>query len=130
MRSAEAESRLKGKDGNCYLVRYSDSHKGFMLSVKGGEGSTICCHFKINITSMYDVSEYEIDGADYKFLEFSKLLLHYEQNPISNELQDIGKPLYKGSLTPLKLQSVDTAAQPEPSPFTEGVSMEYGKTLP
>jgi hypothetical protein len=128
MRGVVAESELKKVDGNHYLVRYSVAQETYMLSVKSGKDSAIhYYHFTINTTSKYDVSEYEIKGAEYKFLDFSKLLRHYEQNPISHEFQhNIGKPLHKGNTKPL-IDKLRVTELPPTSPISEGVPIKQGK---
>lgn len=118
-----AEEKFKKEFGNCYLVRYSNTHKEYMLSVcgRGDNNDKIIQHFTIKIIPKYDQNEYEIEGSEKKFDDFSELLQYYEKNPISYEIYYIGKPLCK--LNQLKSHTFARFMEPSetyPSPKNVG----------
>lgn len=87
----EAESMLKKRGGICYLLRYSESHKKFKLSVLSKENNVpFSQHFRIKTTSILDQTEYEIEGTSKRFDTISELLAHYEKNPVNDQISSIG----------------------------------------
>lgn len=96
MNAVDARKRLTKKGGKCYLIRFSESHDKYMLSVmgRGDNDTSIFQHFPINITTKHDQSEYEIEGSEKKFEDILQLLEYYEKYPISYAIDSIGKPLH------------------------------------
>lgn len=92
----DAKLKLQQQVGNCYLVRYSNSQDQYILSVlkKGDDSAEILQHFVINIETMHYQHEYEIEGSEKRFDDFSRLLQFYENNQISPEIECIGSPCY------------------------------------
>ena len=91
MNGKQAEHKLKQRGGNCYLLRHSEAHKRFKISVLSTEGiDTLFQHFKIRITTNEDQREYEIEGTTKKFDDISELLVYYEKNPVNSKISSIG----------------------------------------
>ena len=92
----EARQRLEQQPGNSYLVRFSDSQKKYMISVlkRGDENAVIFQNFIINTEAKNDQHEYEIEGSQKRFDNFSDLLDYYEKYPISAEINCIGTPSF------------------------------------
>jgi hypothetical protein len=61
MNGKDAEIMLKQAGGDCYLLRYSESHKKIKLSVLSY--APFFQHFRIKTTTNQDQSEYEIEGT-------------------------------------------------------------------
>ena len=91
----EAKLRLEQQFGNSYLVRFSNSQNKHILSVlkRGDDNAVIFRNFIINTESKLDQHEYEIEGSQKKFNDFSELLNYYEKYPISTEINCIGSQL-------------------------------------
>ena len=123
MTSKQAEKILANKEGDCYFIRFSNTHQKYMLSVskKSVDDTVIYTHYPINITTKYDFCEYEIEGTEKKFDDIMELLHHYEENPLTGEIDNLGmaaldcrpqgdktvldSPITKGNrYTPLKHQ--------------------------
>ena len=89
----EAKRRLELFDSHCYLTRYSDESKCYVLSVfqKQKPKDTIL-HFKIE--KIKDDRKLRIEGKedeDEEFDNIGQLLAHYEQNRIHPALRSIGR---------------------------------------
>ena len=91
MTSEQAQEKLDDQSGNCYLMRYSKTHKKYMLSVSNKTVEGAVTHYPIKITTEHDFCEYEIEGSAKKFDNISELLLYYEDNPLTDEQEHIGK---------------------------------------
>ena len=93
----EAERRLKqcGKR-HCYLTRYSERQKSYILSIYEKTPNDVMRHFKIIIVSK-DVNSriYKIEEKDQEFESIDSLLAHYEGNRIDPALRSIGRAISK-----------------------------------
>lgn len=90
----EAESLLKHHGSNCYLTRYNDSTHSLLLSVlatRKEDATPIFQHFQINVHAESGSYQYEIDGFEETFDNFSKLLDFYQKNPVSDTISCIGE---------------------------------------
>ena len=92
-----AEFILKQQTGeSCYLMRYSEQRKVFVISVltrnRAEKGSDFHASFTLNITKGEDGNIYEIEGTEETFGNISKLLAFYENNPLDAKVKSIGKP--------------------------------------
>ena len=92
MTSKQAEQTLANKEGDCYFIRFSNIHQKYMLSVskKSVDDTVIYGHYPINITTKYDFCEYEIEGSEKKFDDITELLHYYEENPLTDEIENLG----------------------------------------
>ena len=91
LRSVQAEEKLKQQPGDSHLIRYSDSNRKYILSVlKRGANGPICQHFKIKKLPLPHA--YTVEGSDRIFMGASKMLKYFRNNPISYEIDGIGKP--------------------------------------
>lgn len=96
MTGAQAELELRMHGGNCYLVRYSEKKKHFVVSVMGrkwqrGNNPLTLYHFKLNVTKETDHSTFEIEDTEEKFDSISSLLEFYQEHPISHSVCSIGE---------------------------------------
>ena len=92
----EAKERLKLQLRNSFLVRFSETQNKYILSVlKRGDNKTVIFrNFVINTETKLDQHEYEIEGSQKKFDNFSELLNYYKRYQISTEINCIGSPLF------------------------------------
>ena len=92
MTSKQAEQTLANKEGDCYFIRFSNTHKKYMLSVskKSVDDTVIFRHFPIDIANKFDLCEYEIEGSEKKFDDITELLHYYEENPLTDEIENLG----------------------------------------
>ena len=84
----EAERRLNNWGGNCYLTRYSEAKKSFVLSVhKQQSPKDVIKHFTILID---DDRKHSIEGVDRKFVDATEMLENYERATIDPAFTTIG----------------------------------------
>ena len=86
MTGEEAEKQLKMSGIHCYLVRYSEKRKSYILSVYKEKPYTMK-HFKIIVND--DI--YKIEGKSMEFNGIEALRTYYENNRIDPALSNIGK---------------------------------------
>ena len=97
MTESIAEFKLEHQTGgSCYLIRYSERRKIFVISVltrnRVENGSDFHASFTLNITKGEDGNIYEIEGTEETFGNISKMLAFYENNPLTAKVKSIGKP--------------------------------------
>lgn len=92
MSREDAELELNKHSGSCYLTRCSPSKKSIRLSVRIDDGGTVR-HFTIRDTVKSGNCQYEITGTENSFLDPSKMLAFYEDQPINHEISSIGIPI-------------------------------------
>ena len=88
----EAILRLKASGLNhCYLIRYSENRKGYVLTIYRKEKGAKDVEKHYNIVT--ENGRYKIHGRGFKdnFDNIGELLKHYEQNWIHPTLESIGK---------------------------------------
>ena len=92
MNAKSAESVLRENGGGCFLIRYSQNRKMYILSVlaKREGGKMAPYHFKIKISKNGAESTYEIEGSERKFNKILELLEFYHSNPCNQEVESIG----------------------------------------
>ena len=95
LKGTEAETRLieHGAD-NCYLTRYSEERKMYILSVlktKGDGDEVHLKHFNLRITKEDGHKVYEIYGTEKRFSALSLLLDFYKSNFLSHNIDSIGE---------------------------------------
>ena len=83
----EAERRLRRFGGHCYLTRYSETRKCYVLSVfENQKPYSVVRHFKI----IKKDGKFNIYGKSTTFDDLQSMLTHYEQNRIDPALRSIG----------------------------------------
>ena len=87
----EATRRLKASEYDSHLVRYSQNHKRYILSVlKKGLGqdcdNDLFLEFEICITG----SKCYVNGHRKKFRSLKELLVHYETTSLHPSVENIG----------------------------------------
>ena len=97
MTGAMAEQKLsRHGGGNCYLIRYSEGRKDFMVSVMRrniqNTSQPTYQHFILNVTKEDGHNIYEIEGSKKKFMDISSLFEFYETNPLTPSMTTIGNP--------------------------------------
>ena len=95
LRRMEATKKLFAVGGNCYLIRYSNSHKACIISVlRTQSDGELLQHFKLNITDVEKGSfKYEVDGTHMPFNDIEELLDYYQSNPIVPQINGFGECL-------------------------------------
>ena len=101
----QANYVLRKCGGTCYLLRYSENKKAFVLSVlirndNDSDDSeafhTNFANFKLKITKGDDDQNiYEIDGSEERFQNINELLKCYSTTPLSPAVTNIGRPCTK-----------------------------------
>ena len=85
----EAEKRLNNWGGDCYLTRYSEAKKSFVLSVhKQQSPKNVIKHFEIVID---DDGKHSIRGVDKKFKNATEMLEYYERVMLDPAFTTIGR---------------------------------------
>lgn len=84
----EAVKRLKQHGGHCYLTRYSEAKRTYILSVYQKRPTYAMKHFKINIE--YDGKK-SIEKKQKRFDTIGELLDHYEQFRLDPAFRTIGQ---------------------------------------
>ena len=85
----EAKRRLAMYGGICYLTRYSDLNRCYVLSVYQKQmPDDIIKHFKIIIEY---TGKYRIEGKEETFSDIVPLLEYYEKNRIDPAFKSIGQ---------------------------------------
>ena len=89
---AEAEKRLRGCGNHCYLTRYSEERKCYMLSVYQKMPNHVMKNFQITFQH-YDENDkmYKIEGKTKEFGGLQEMLRYYEQKPIDPAFSNIGR---------------------------------------
>ena len=84
----EAEQRLKKCGGDrCYLTRYNEKDKSYMLSVHQKRPTPrVIKHFKIEVLN----GKCNIDKKPDVFDDITQMLEHYEQNKLDSAFRNIG----------------------------------------
>ena len=104
MTGNQAELKLRKYGGNCYLLRYSEKHKAFVLSVLARNDDedeeeldeAFHANFTLKITKKDDGEKiYEIEGSEAHFESIYELLECYSTTPLSPTVTSIGKPCIK-----------------------------------
>lgn len=86
----EAKRRLEECDNDCYLTRYSDNYKTYMLTVSKRQYPTnVIAHFTINVERG---GKCNIEGKEECFDTIEDLLSHYEIYGIDPAIDKIGQP--------------------------------------
>eukprot|EP00118_Oscarella_pearsei_P010170 m.61293 g.61293 ORF g.61293 m.61293 type:complete len:307 (+) comp34992_c0_seq1:54-974(+) len=75
----EAENLLADKSDGCFLIRVSERHPGYSLSIRCGD---ICRHFRIKRSSVGTV---QVDGDIYKHKSLEDLVAFHQKNPVMSE---------------------------------------------
>ena len=85
--TAEAERRLKkcGRD-RCYLTRYCDVDKNYVLSVRQKIPTQVIKHFKIEVRN----GKCNIHENSDVFNDIPQMLQHYEENKLDSAFRNIG----------------------------------------
>jgi len=89
---AEAERKLKEEKemSHCYLIRYSRKRKSYILSVKYTKQDEVeYMHVKIAMGN--GKFWLHTDGLQMVFDSLQALLYHYQKNPLTHEVFNIGK---------------------------------------
>ena len=95
----EAEQRLKKCGGDrCYLTRYCDVEKNYVLSVRQKIPTRVIKHFKIEVQN----GKCNIHDNTDVFDDISQMLQHYEHNRLDNDFETIGKRFTEENCTIIK----------------------------
>ncbi len=86
----EAEKKMKNSGDHCYLTRYSEIKKCYVLSVYQKKPNRVMKHFEISVTEFEGQKQYKIDGKTRVFNGIKELLTYYENNSIDPALKNIG----------------------------------------
>lgn len=89
MCQSEAEAKLREHGGKCYLTRYDEATKTYLLSVIN------ISEFKINLKKISYLHQFQIDGREPVFHSIVTLLEFYHKTPISQKIQTIGEELQR-----------------------------------
>lgn len=89
--SREAKKRLKARGDHCYLTRYSEKRRSYVLSVYKKRPQKVCLHFEISIENKGCRKVYKIKGLTKEFNKIEDLLKHYEGTRIDPALKSIGR---------------------------------------
>lgn len=84
----EAERRLRQNGGRCYLTRYSNTNKCYILSISQTAPTSTIRHF---IIDKEKDGVCRIRGKQKEFGSIEELLAYYEENAIDPALRNIGK---------------------------------------
>ena len=84
----EAERRLKRHGGLCYLTRYSEAKRSYILTVYQKSPTYAMKHFKIMIDCNGKKS---IEKKQMKFDTVGELLTHYESTRLDPAFRTIGE---------------------------------------
>ena len=101
MTADKAEENLRRCSGNCYLIRYSESKRSYILSVVRRDAEhriPHIQHYKLIITKEDGKSRdsvYEIEGSEERFSDVTKLLKFYQSHPLTRSNRTIGKAYVK-----------------------------------
>ena len=88
MNAEEAEQRLKKFDGDCcYLTRFCEADRKYMLSVSQKRPTQSIKHFQINIQD----GKCRIFERTEVFDDITQMLQHYEQNRLDPAFKTIGR---------------------------------------
>ena len=96
MTGKEAESMLRQNDSlpdTCYITRYNKLKGKYKITVSTRQGSQQTFrHY--NFVDGRDSDMHKVEGATTEFNDIFKLLLYYETNPLSGEVENgIGQPV-------------------------------------
>ena len=89
----EAERRLNACGNHCYLTRYSENRRCYVLSVYQKKPVPITKHFRICVDNTGDSKMYRVEGKTLEFKGMEALLREYETNPIDPAFMTIGRPI-------------------------------------
>ena len=112
----EATKRLKAMVFDGYLIRYSQAHKKYILTVlkKGlgqDEGSDLILGFEIVVED----NRCKLDGHENMFNSLKQLLAHYSKSSLHPSMQGIGacchSPRYNGHMERRESRRAQRAAQ-------------------
>ena len=95
----EAEKRLKKCGSHCYLTRYSENRKRYMLTVYQKKPTYVMKHFEIFFEHLEAHKVYKIDGKDQEFDGIGAMLHHYENSRIDPALKNIGRSVSENDYT-------------------------------
>ena len=85
----EAERRLRQRGGRCYLTRYTEKHKSYVLSVyEHRRPQDSIQHFKL---AFKEEGRMQVGGTGMIFDNIQSLLEHYEQNRLNYNFKNIGQ---------------------------------------
>lgn len=88
----EAERRLEEYGKDCYLTRYSDHHRSYVLTVcKRQCPNNVIKHFTIKVKKKGECRIEEKGNKEY-FKDIKKLLSHYRKFRIDPAIDKIGQP--------------------------------------
>ena len=97
MNAKDAKNKLKLEGGNCYLIRYSEVRKIYLLSVM--KKSPTPFHFQLKVKKE---GLYEIDGSEQKFDSISGMLKHYENHPVNPLVERLGDMCINSKVAKMK----------------------------
>ena len=92
--SNEAERRLKKSGNHCYLTRYSEGNKCYILSVYQKRPYQMK-HYRLVFNQQGRIKTYHIDGKEKDFNSLDNMLNYYENHPIDHGLMNIGRQVTK-----------------------------------
>ncbi len=87
----EAERRLKACSDHCYLTRYSENRRCYMLTVYQKWPIPTTKHFEICLENLGDSKAYTIAGKTQEFKGIGALLHEYENSSIDPAFRTIGR---------------------------------------
>ena len=88
----EAEKRLKKCGSHCYLTRYSDKHKCYVLTVYEKNPNNVMKHFEIAFEHFGGRKEYKLKGKENEVFDgIGAMLHHYETHTFDPALTNIGR---------------------------------------
>ena len=94
--TTKAKQRLKGQRKNCYLTRYSEERREFVLSVYEGKEndheteSEVFRNFDISIMKEGNEISYEVSETEKKFKTVAELLEYYKRSHLTPSVKSIG----------------------------------------
>jgi len=85
----EAKRQLQLQNGQCFLFRYSEAKKKYLISVKECDENEVT-HIRVEIDK--DMPSYQLEGTQKPFKSLGELIKYYQKNPLSPTLRGIGEP--------------------------------------
>ena len=92
--SHEAEHWLRKSGNHCYLTRYSQGNKCYVLTVYQKEPYQMK-HYPVRFNQQGQRKKYHIEGKEKEFDSLEDMLHHYENNPIDHGFMSIGRQVTK-----------------------------------
>lgn len=118
------EEKKKRKGGEpCYLIRFSNAHKKYILSLTTEKHGFR--HYEISIDN--DSNRYEIVGTEKSFSDVYSLLEYYQDHPVDVQCPGIGRPCFRVST--MEDNAIKVTESQEEADSESGETAEEHRTL-